>query len=354
MAEVARRAAPRVLRLLAAGGPGAFDGEVTFHPRLTVLVDARPQLADWVVSLLGASAPSDTLLEIDNVPARTYDLPRALRALPPVAPLTVETLRTLAAGRDLRPPGNPERTAVQIGEELGRWDKVLGEAKLRLVRTHESAPRVDPTDLAEASRLRNEWRYSLQVDAWERRRKSRREASSRRNRFDEFLAYFGVSSYEDLSMVGTGFGDTHYDVAIREAATVVSMAEQRCHKLRMELEVVRRTEALTDEERTSPMREELRPVALAALGPERIDRLLGRELAEFDDTAYVRPLVVDGLLERLAPAAGRRVVRPPRCARAPASDRRDHRERRRGPVGRAWRRDRCRDSASTSRASPRD
>src|SRR5207253_3244294 len=73
-------------------------------------------------------------------------------------------------------PGTRRRTAKQIADELARWERVLGEAKVRLVRAHDAAPHVDPADLAEASRLRNEWRYSVHVDAWERRRRTRREA----------------------------------------------------------------------------------------------------------------------------------------------------------------------------------
>lgn len=307
MADVGRTAAPRVVRLVAAGGPDAFDGEIRFHRRLTVLGDARPALADWVVSLLGVHAPPDTLLEIDNVPARTYDVSRALRALPRAEPLRVDMLRALAAGHDVGRSGTRVRTAQQVADELERWQRVLGEAKLRLVRAHESAPRVDPVDLAEASRLRNEWRYSEHVDAWERRRRSHREALARRARFDDFLAHFGAQSYEDLSMVGTGFGDTTFDVAIREAATVVSMAEQRCHKLRMELEETRRNESLTEDERAAKARNELRKIDLAKLDAEKADRLVARALAEFDDTAYVRPLVVDRVVEALGPEARRRV-----------------------------------------------
>jgi hypothetical protein len=307
MADVGRTAAPRVLRLVAAGGPGPFDGEIRFHRRLTVLADARLALADWVASLLSVQAPPDTLLEIDNIPARTYDLPRALRALPPAEPLRVELLRELASGRDtLGRPGTRRRTAQQIADELARWERVLAEAKVRLIRAHDAAPRVDPVDLAEASRLRNEWRYSVHVDAWEQRRRTRREAQARRGRYDDFLAEFGASSYEDLSMVGTGFGDTRYDVAIREAATVVSMAEQRCHKLTMELEEARRNESLSEDERTAKERDKLRPPSLGALDADRADRLMARALAEFDDTAYVRPLVVDCVLDALAPEARRR------------------------------------------------
>jgi hypothetical protein len=303
MADGGRTAAPRVLRLVAAGGPGAFDGEIRFHHRLTVLADTRPGLAGWAVSLLGVHAPPDTLLEIDNVPARTYDLPRALRALPPAEPLRAETLSAIAAG--LRAKSLP-RNAQQVSSELGRWRRVLDEAKVRLVRAHEAAPRVDPVDLAEASRLRNEWRYSANVDAWERRRRTRREAVSRRERYDDFLDHFGAQSYEDLSMVGTGFGDTQYDVAIREAATVVSMAEQKCHKLEMELEDARRRETSSDGDGASTANDDTR-VNLAQLDAERADRVVARALAELDDTAYVRPLVIDGALEAFGPDARRRV-----------------------------------------------
>jgi hypothetical protein len=307
MADVGRIAAPRMVRLVAAAGPGAFDGEIRFHRRLTVLADARPGLAAWAVSLLSVHAPPDTLLEVDDVPARIYDLPRALRALPPGEPMRVEMLRQLASGRDSRGRRSVRRrTAQQIAEELARWERVLGEAKARLVQAHEAAPRVDPVDLAEASRLRNEWRYSVHVDAWERRRRTRREAQAKRGRYDDFLEEFGASSYEDLSTVGTGFGDTRYDVAIREAATVVSMAEQRCHKLTMELEEARRNESVRDAERTADERGRLRQPDLGELDADRADRLVARALADLDDTAYVRPLVIDCVLDALAPDARRR------------------------------------------------
>ncbi len=306
MAGVGRTAAPHVLRLVAAGGPATCDGEIRFHERLTVLADSRPGLASWVVSLLGVNAPPDTLLEIDNTPARTYDLPRGVRALPLPEPLRADMLRAIAAGQDIGKPGARPRGSSQIAEELHRWERVLGEAKVRLGRAHDNAPRVDPADLAEASRLRNEWQYSVHVDQWEQRRRSRREANSRRAEFDEFLAQFGASSFEDLSMVGTGFGDTTFDVAIREAATVVSMAEQRCHKLRMELEEARRNESMSDDERVALAQYAQHKVDLAELEPERADRILARALAELDDTAYVRPLVVDGVLDAFAPAARRR------------------------------------------------
>jgi len=308
-ANTGRTAAPRVLRIVAAGGPDlALDGEFRFHRRLTVLVDARPVLADWVTSLVGMHAAPDTLLELDNVPARTYDLPRALRALPPQDPLRPDALRLLAAG--LEPLTNEAEArrrsrAQQLADELARWESVLGEAQHRLALAHEAATRVDPVDLSEASRLRNEWRYAIHVDAQEQRRRSRREAESRRERFDAYLAHFGASSLEDLSMVGTGFGDTQADVAIREAATVVSMAEQRCHKLRVELADARRVETMTGSERIAAELEAQR-LDLASLDAERADRLLGRALADFDDTAYVRPLVIDRVLDALSPAARRR------------------------------------------------
>jgi hypothetical protein len=296
------------LRLVAAGGPDApYDGEIRFHRRLTVLADARPSLADWVTSLLGAHAPPDTLLELDNVPARTYDLPRALRALAPPDPLRADTLQLLAAG--LEPAGDAasrrKPQSKQLAEELSRWERVLREAQLRLARAHDAAPRVDAVDLAEASRLRNEWRYSVHVDAREQRRRSRREADTRRGQYEEFLNGFGAQSFEDLSMVGTGFGDSSSDVAIREAATVVSMAEQRCHKLRGELDAACRVETLSGSERVAAELK-ARAMDLKAVDAERADRIVARALADLDDTAYVRPLVVDRVLDAFEGAARRR------------------------------------------------
>ena len=308
-AGVGRTAAPRVLRLVAAGGPDpALDGEIRFHRRLTVLADARPALADWVTSLVGIHAAPDTLLELDYVPARTYDLPRGLRALTPPDPFRAETLKLVAAG--LEPIGSDSAArrksrAQQVADELARWERVLHEAQLRLALAHESATRVDPVDLAEASRLRNEWKYATHVDAREQRRRSRRDADARRELYEDFLAHFGASSFEDLSMVGTGFGDTPADVAIREAATVVSMAEQRCHKLRVELDHARKGENLTNSERIAAEVEAQR-LDLGELDAERADRLLARALADLDDTAYVRPLVVDRVLDAFTPAARRR------------------------------------------------
>lgn len=306
MTDFARIAAPRVVRLVAAAGPGPFDGEIRFHRRLTVLADARPGIATWALSLLSVDAPPDTLVEVDDVPARIYDLPRALRALPPGEPMRVATLRELASGRDAPGRRGRRRTSQQVGEELARWERVLGEAKVRLAQARDAAPRVDPVALAEATRLRNEWRYSVHVDAWERRRRTRRDAQAKRGRYDDFLEEFGASSYEDLSMVGTGFGDTRYDVAIREAATVVSMAEQRCHKLTMELEEARRSESSGDAERPAGPRERSQDLNLGELDAEHADRLVARALADLDDTAYVRPLVIDCVLDALSPEARRR------------------------------------------------
>jgi hypothetical protein len=312
MAEPAhggRTAAPRVLRLIAAGGPdAAFDGEIRFHRRLTVLADTRPALADWVTSLVGMHASPDTLLELDGIPARTYDLPKALRSLPLPDPLRADTLKLLASGLEPIGDGTTSRRkscSDEIHGELARWEKVLREAQVRLAQAHEAAPRVDPVDLAEASRLRSEWRYSVHVDSYEQRRRSRREADNRRGMYEGFLDHFGASSLDDLSMVGTGFGDTAADVAIREAATVVSMAEQRCHKLRLELDEARRAESLTIGERIA-IEIDARKLDLGQYDPEKADRLLARALADSDDTAYVRPLVVDRVLDAFSPAARRR------------------------------------------------
>jgi hypothetical protein len=293
--------------LVAAGGPLAADGEIRFHARLTVLADGRPTLADWVTALLGVHAAPDTLLELDHIPARTYDIPRGLRALAPLEPLRPETLRSMAVGceAEARAAARGERGARQIAAEHSRWEQVRTEARSRLAAVHKAAPRVDPGALAEASRLRNDWRYSVHVDALERRRRTRRDAEDRKTRYEEFLQHFGANSYEDLSVVGTGFGDTNADVAIREAATVVSMAEQRCLALRLELDEARRREALAGNA-VIAAEIEARAVDLASFDAERADRLLARALAAFDDTAFVRPLVVDRVLDAFAPEARRR------------------------------------------------
>jgi hypothetical protein len=288
MPEQGRVAGPRALRLVAAGGPTVFDGEIHFHPRLAVLAGAPPGLADWVASLLGPHAPPDTLIEIDDVPARTYDLPRALRALPPVVPLRADMFAELAAGR------SAFRTPSQIASALDNWEHALAEARHRLARVHEQALRPDPVELSEAARLRSEWRYAEHVDAWDPTRDTRIAADARRDRYETFLARFGATSYEDLSMVGTGFGDSKADPAIREASMVVSMAEQRCHKLRMELDAATRERTPDD------------AVDLAALDADHVDRLLARALADLGDTAYVRPLIIDRVLSRLSPGGRRR------------------------------------------------
>jgi len=218
--------------------------------------------------------------------------------------LRPETLRAMAVGCEAgaRAAARGERGTRQIAAELARWEKVRKEARARLAAVHEEAPRVDPGALAEASRLRNDWRYSVHVDALERRRRTRRDAEDRKARYEDYLEHFGANSYEDLSMVGTGFGDTKADAAIREAATVVSMAEQRCLALRLELDEARRGEALAGNA-VIAAEIEARAVDLGSFDADRADRLLARALAAFDDTAYVRPLVVDRVLDSFAPEA---------------------------------------------------
>jgi hypothetical protein len=127
------------------------------------------------------------------------------------------------------------RSRDVIQRELAKWERVVEEAQGRLTDQRDHASHVEPSDLAEAGRLRSEWRYAEQVHRQERRRRTRREMDEHRARYERFLAQFGATCYEDLTVVGTGFGNTDFDLAIREAATVVSMAEQHCIALREEL-----------------------------------------------------------------------------------------------------------------------
>lgn len=123
-----------------------------------------------------------------------------------------------------------------VRSELATWEQVAEEARVRLARCRDASPTIDPAHIAEATRLRSDWRYSEQAAKSARRRRSRREADEHRSRYEAFLARFGASSFEDLAVIGTGFGSTDADIAIREAATVVSMAEQQCAALRAELD----------------------------------------------------------------------------------------------------------------------
>ena len=127
------------------------------------------------------------------------------------------------------------RPRATIVRELKKWQRVTDESRARLVQIRESGARVHAADLSEAIRLRNEWQYAEQVHRELRRRRSRRELDESRTRYEQFLAHYGATSYEDLSVVGTGFGNSESDMAIREAATVVSMAEQQCVALDHEL-----------------------------------------------------------------------------------------------------------------------
>ena len=227
------------------------------------------------------------------------------RPASPCASRCCETSRPagtrVAAQRPAADRGADRRGAGAYGE------RVLEEAKGRLAEAHAAAPRVDAVNLAEASRLRNEWRYSVHVDAWGTPAAHPPRRTGQAGSLRRFSRGVRRVVYEDLSMVGTGFGDTTYDVAIREAATVVSMAEQRCHKLAMELEEARRNESVREAAHSAKERDRGASPNLGELDADRADRLIARALAELDDTAYVRPLVIDCVLDALAPDARRRV-----------------------------------------------
>lgn len=136
------------------------------------------------------------------------------------------------------PDGLVPRLLAEIEADLGKWLAVAAEARARFEAQRQRAPKVGAVEVAEAHRLRNDWRYAEQVHARQRRRRSRRAADEHRARFERYLARFGATTLEDLAVIGSGFGDTEADIAIREAATVVALAEQRCTDLRAELDAV--------------------------------------------------------------------------------------------------------------------
>jgi hypothetical protein len=206
------------------------------HSRLTVVDASDPGLAGWMASLVDAGAGA----------VRADDL----------------------------------RFASGVSEELERWDLVLTEARARLAHAHATAPRVDASDLAEGARLYGEWRYATKVaEQASGRRGTRRQAAARRELLERFLARFGASSVDDLAVVGTGVGDSPADTAIREAATVVSMAEQRRNALKAEH---------------------------ALLDGERADRLLADALATREGSGTRGPILVDRVLDLFEGDARRR------------------------------------------------
>jgi hypothetical protein len=70
----------------------------------------------------------------------------------------------------------------------------------------------------------------------------------------------------------------------------------------MDLETARQVQITEDDDDPAVTTSEL-----ATLDAEHADRLVARALAEFDDTAYVRPLVIDRVLDELGLDARRRV-----------------------------------------------
>ena len=291
------------LRLVAAHRHGGEqDRVVEFHPRLTVLAGSDPDLANWVTSLLDANFPTDTNFELDGAPATARDLQLLLRDATP-SPLRVDAL-ALLAGRapEVRSTPPEKSAAAHLGKELDRWERVRRDAENRLVRAREHAGRVEPFDFTEAARLRNEWLHAVQLDRREHQRRTRHAVETRRQEYDRFLARFGATSSEELSVVGTGFGETSGDVAIREAATFVSMAEQRCARLRSALEGIRRFGSEPgDEPHVATTTHHLHDIDADAA-----DRLLVRALARREYVRPIGPLVVDRVLDALNPVARRR------------------------------------------------
>jgi hypothetical protein len=261
-----------------AAGPAGSGGDITFHDRLTVLVHPSGGLGAWLAAALG---PADGSPLADDAVTISIDgecrSGAAGHASAPVRCWTGDDLRSLETALAHDPP--LDRAGRQLAVELGRWEQVLAEAASRLAVAQAAAPHAEVEDLAEGAKLRDEWRYSVQVDRAEHRRRSRREAQARKQEFDDFLARFGAASFDELSTVGTGFGDTDGDIAIREAATVVAMAEQRVNELRAELAAARDATRLTG----------------------RVERLLTLALEHPDDSGYRRPVILDGVFDQLDP-----------------------------------------------------
>jgi len=219
------------LRIVTAVYPACDGGRVAFHPALTVLVGPPTPLADWAASLLDVEVAPETLVHDPRAGESRRGSPvlHVTRGGPYPSPLRVR-LGDLDAD-DLEVDATA-RSLNAVRAELRKWERALDEARARLAARRAEAPRVGPSELAEAARLRNEWRYAQRAHKHVRRGPSRRTVEELERRYRDFLTRVGASSFEDLAVVGTGFGASPADLAIREAAVAVSIAEQRCDLLR--------------------------------------------------------------------------------------------------------------------------
>jgi hypothetical protein len=127
------------------------------------------------------------------------------------------------------------RNRDEIEEELRKWELVTAEARTRLAERRATAPRVAPTDLAEASRLREAIREAHDRRPRMLRKRADDDVGALETELRDLLERLGARSYEDLMLLGTGLGSADTDLAIREATNVVAAAERRCAELRAEL-----------------------------------------------------------------------------------------------------------------------
>jgi hypothetical protein len=127
------------------------------------------------------------------------------------------------------------RPRDEVEEELRKWELVTAEARSRLAERRATAPRVSPTDLAEATRLHSALRAATDRKNGVLRRRPGDEVAALELELRELLARLGARSYDDLMLLGSGLGSANVDLAIREATNVVAAAERRCADLRQVL-----------------------------------------------------------------------------------------------------------------------
>jgi hypothetical protein len=127
------------------------------------------------------------------------------------------------------------RNRDEIEEELRKWELVTREARSRLSERRATAPHIESSDLAEASRLREAIREAHDRRPRVLRKRAEDDITALEGELRALLDRLGARSYEDLMLLGTGLGSAATDLAIREATNVVAAAERRCAELQAEL-----------------------------------------------------------------------------------------------------------------------
>lgn len=168
------------------------------------------------------------------------------------------------------------RARNEIAAELRSCEDTVRDARDQLLRLRTTARQPEPSELAEAVRLRQAWTVA-RVRAASRFAGVRREQAVERARaaYDAHLRRFGVSNHQELTALGTRSGSGDVEEELRATSALLVAAERRCEELRWLLRA-------PDDER------EATRIVLRA----RARRILGREPGR-DVAAELREFRID-------------------------------------------------------------